>query len=93
MTYLDYSQKFIDVGNSALAVSTEGPEAESLLELLETQLDNLIANGPCSPLHLEVVDDYLYATWTLHISWSALRNTCPDHDLPLLHDPVPKEFQ
>jgi len=66
------SQKFIDIGNSALAVDTDLPEAESLLELLETELDNAIREIP--PLHPDAIDDYLYATWALHISWSALRN-------------------
>lgn len=66
------SQKFIDIGNSALALDTDLPEAESLLELLETELDNAIREIP--PLHPDAIDDYLYATWALHVSWSALRN-------------------
>jgi len=68
------SQKFIDIGNSALAVDTDLPGAESLLDLLETELDNTIADGHIPPLHPDAIDDYLYATWALHISWSALRN-------------------
>jgi len=71
------SQKFIDIGNSAIAVDTDLPEAEAALGVLETELDNAVANDPLQPFHPDVINDYLYATWALHISWSALPNrTC-----------------
>jgi hypothetical protein len=69
-----YSQKFIDIGHSALAIDTDLPEAESLLDSLETELDLVITNGEVSPLHPDLLDEYLWATWALHISWTALRN-------------------
>lgn len=75
-----YSQKFIDIGNRALSLDTDLPEAESCLDDLETELDNTILNGPVSPLHPDAIDDYLYATWALHISWSALRNPSWAHN-------------
>lgn len=71
------SQKFIDIGNSALALDTDLPQAEAALGVLEIELDNAIANDRLVTFHPDVIHDYLYASWALHISWSALPNrTC-----------------
>lgn len=67
------TQRFVKIGNSALAVDTDLPGAEAELDRLEAELDSAIAEGPVSPLHPDAIDDYLWATWALHVSWTELR--------------------